>query len=252
MNIFKLSKLCLFLLVISINAYSQKEDCLGRCFYCTEKNVIYTDSTIIDGITVYTDSLMVKVSVVYTDSIETNGTVFYTDSSITYSPMNYHIVLKDSSPFTAAIYRNDCEFIYLLLNSISMMELNKCYFIFSSDKKYIKYALIRDVNSKLYAIYNPIKKDNNVGISFSLNNDKNIIKWIQNEIDKGKIVSFGCKNKRRYICKSFDMDSVRIIDNYTSTNFNDTQTWAHQQMGKDYKVDINYNKETKEYIAIIK
>lgn len=231
---------CLIILVMTMNVYSQKVDCTGRCFYCTGKNVIYTDSTIIDGITVYTDSLMVKVSVVYTDS------------SITFSPINYHIVLKDSTPFTATIYRNDCEFIYLILNSISMMELNKSYFIFSSDKKYVNYAIIKDIDTELYAKYNPIKKDNNASISFSINNDKNIIKWIQNEMDKGRIVSFGYKNERKFICKSFDKDTCTIFDNYTSTNFNDTQSWAHQQMGKGYKVDINYNKETKEYIAIIK
>jgi len=237
---------------MTMNVYSQKVDCSGRCFYCTGENVIYMDSTIVNGITVYTDSLMVKVSVIYTDSIVNNGVVVYTDSSITFSPMNYHIVLKDSTPFTSAIYRNDCEFIYLLLNSISMMELNKCYFIFSSDKKYIKYALIKDVNSKLYAKYNPIKKDNNASISFSINNDKNIIKWIQNEMDKGRIVSFGYKNERRFICKSFDMDSVKIIDKYRSTNYDETQAWAHQQMEKGYKVDINYDKEINEYVAIAK
>jgi hypothetical protein len=46
-------------------------------------------------------------------------------------------------------------------------------------------------------------------------------------------------------------DSLKMIDKFTSTNYEKTQRWAHQQMEKGYKVDINYNKKTKEYIAVV-
>lgn len=240
------------LLMITLNVYSQKVDCLERCFYCTGKNVIYMDSTIVNGKTVYTDSLIVKVSVLYTDSIVSNGLVVYTDSSITYSPLNYDITLKNSFPFTSAIYRNECEYLELIKSSFIMFwydEENKTisdnkkgYFIYSSDKKYIKYAYIKDVDGELYIKYNPIIKDNIGNVSFSINQFSELSNWMQNEMNKGKIVSLGYKNEQRFICKSFDTDSLRIIDKYTSTNYNETQTWAHQQMEKGYQVDIDYNK----------
>ncbi|MDD3281668.1 MAG: hypothetical protein PHC83_08885 [Bacteroidales bacterium] len=249
---FKSVNFLFILLGITINVYSQKEDCTGFPFYLRENNVVYMDSTFVNGIKIYTDSIIVEEIITYTDSTLVNGLLVYTDSNIHLEVKNYPISLINNLPFTSAIYRNDCEFIYLILNSISMMELNKSYFIFSSDKKHVNYAITKDIDTELYAKYNPIKKDNNASISFSINNDKNIIKWIQNEMDKGRIVSFGYKNERRFICKSFDMDSIKIIDKYRSNNYDETQAWAHHQMGKGYKVDINYNKEAKEYIAIIK
>lgn len=45
-------------------------------------------------------------------------------------------------------------------------------------------------------------------------------------------------------------DSLKMIDKFTSTNFKDTQDWAHQQMDKGYRVEIKYNKKTNQYIAI--
>lgn len=212
---FKCVNLCFIFLIISLNAYSQKVDCSGRPFYLSGKSVIYTDSTIVNGKSIYTDSLIVDISVVYTDSVVMDGVVIYTDSIVNSHVKNYHIILKNNPPFQSAIYRDNCEFKNLMMLSLSMLwkqQINdipdekKAYFIFSSDKKYVNYAYIKDTERELYAKYNPMKEDNNESISFSLNHDKNFMKWVEKEMNKGRIVSMGCKNKRKYICKSFNKD----------------------------------------------
>lgn len=256
--------------VITMNAYSQKVDRSERCFYCTGESVIYTDSTIVNGATVYTDSLIVDISVVYTDSTVIDGSIIYTDSNITYSPRNYHITLTNNPPFKSAIYRNNCEYFELIQSCTFMLWMpipdeKRGYFIFSSDKKFVNYAFIKDIDGELYAKYNPMKKENNGSITFSMRNSNKLTDWIQKEMDKGRIVSMGCKNKRKYICKSFWINPDVTIDtnegsdsmclklikvtSHFSQDFNETLAWAHEQMAKGYTVVINYNKRTKEYIA---
>jgi hypothetical protein len=47
-------------------------------------------------------------------------------------------------------------------------------------------------------------------------------------------------------------DSVRVVDSFVSDNFEDIQTWSHEKMVQGYVVTLKYNKEKKEYFAMVR
>jgi hypothetical protein len=205
--------LCVFF-VIAMSAYSQKEDCF-RPFYVSGDRIIYTDSTVVNDVAVYTDSLIVDISVVYTDSIIVEGSVIYTDSTRSYH-VDYPITLTGNPPFKKAFYRDSCEFIYqirwITFNLWGQQRTNssnekKGYYILSANGRFIHYAFLTKEDGELYTKYNPIAEDKKGSFSFSERQYGKLLTWIQQEMDKGLIVSLtidGKSMKRyRYVTKLF-------------------------------------------------
>jgi hypothetical protein len=85
----------------------------------------------------------------------------------------------------------------------NLSDEKKGYYILSAEGRFIRYAFITKADGELYAKYNPIETDNKGSLSFSNRKYEKLIKWTQQEIDKGLMVSVGNKNKRKYVCKSF-------------------------------------------------
>jgi hypothetical protein len=215
---FKFINLLFVCFVITTNAYSQKKDCSDSPFYFylsgdKMNRIIYTDSTIVNSVTVYTDSLIVDFAVVYTDSIIVDASVIYTDSMLSYK-VDYPITLTNNPPFKKAIYRDYCEFshqIFLMTSILSRQQgtnfsdEKKGYYILSSDDRFIRYAFLTKADGELYDKYSPIEENNKTCFSFSKRQYGKLVNWIQQEIDKGLIVSvtIGSKNKKTYIAKLF-------------------------------------------------
>lgn len=211
----KFVNLLFVFLIITVNAYSQKQDCSEHPFHLSEEYipVFYVDSIIVDGLTVYTDSITMDiVSVDYTDSVEIDGSLIYIGGNV--YKVNYPITLTNNPPFKKAIYRGDyCEFFRLMHRITARLwgqQVSKTsdekgrYYILSSGNKYINYAYMRTSDDDFYTKYNPLREDNNGSFSFSDRQFNKLMNWVQQEMDKGLIVTVGSKNKRTYIAKSFD------------------------------------------------
>ena len=213
---FKYVNLLCFFVIISVNAYSQKRNCCGHFpFDYSQSGIIYIDSIIVNGVTVYTDSIVIERVVVYTDSMIVNGSVVYTDSSVSQRVTNYPITLTNKSPFNKAVFRDYCEFRNLMLLHIhfrlwcqqvsKLSDGKKGYYILSSDDRYINYAFISETDDK-FSEYDPMDD----GFSFSQKRYCYLMDWVEQEIDKGLMVSIGVKSikniksKRTYIAKSFN------------------------------------------------
>lgn len=205
--------IALMLLCVKVDA--QKNKVPEKPFYLIgNSDVYYTDSSVINGQTVYTDSLVWEKKVIYTDSIvDENALVIYTDSNICKELKNYHIQLHNDPLFTAAIYKNSYDYhnlmqltiIKLLQEQSNKVPVEKgMYFVFSSDKKYVKYASVRYSDTDKYKNYLPITENKNSSYTFSMSNMKHACNWVATEMEKGNIVSIGRKNKHQYICKSFE------------------------------------------------
>jgi hypothetical protein len=204
---FKSINLLFVFFVIAMNAYSQKEDCFTP-FYMSGDRIIYTDSTVVNGVTVYTDSLIVDISVVYKDSIIVEGVVVYTDSAMSYR-VDYPITLTDNPPFKKAFYRDYCEFIYQIhwmtfrfwrQQRTNSSDEKNGYYILSANGRFIRYAFLTQADGELYTKYNPVEEDKKGNFSFSERQYGKLMKWLQEEIDKGLTVSLGidAKSMRRY------------------------------------------------------
>jgi hypothetical protein len=205
-----MKKILLIFFVITTNVYSQKKkDCSDYIpLYMSGDRIIYTDSTIVNGVISYTDSIVVDISVSYKDSTVIDGSIVYTDSGISYK-VNYPI----NSPFKNLIYRDYCGIflemfiittnLWLQEKSIKALETEKKYYIFSADSRFISYASVSKNDGELYAKYNPIGENNNGSFSFSQRQFEKLIDLLLQEVDRGMIVSIGSKNKKTYIVKSF-------------------------------------------------
>lgn len=211
---FKFVKFLFVFFVITLNSYSQKKDCSDRPFYLLDEYVpvYYTDSIIVNGLTVYTDSIIIKAVPIDYSSDTINGSLVYINGNV--YEVNYPIVLTNNLPFKKAIYRDDyCGFWHLFFSITFRLWVQQTaknseekgrYYILSSDKRYINYASIRKNDGDFYTKYNPSRENNNGSISFSERQFEKLMNWAQQEMDKGLIVSVGSKNKRTYIVKSFD------------------------------------------------
>lgn len=202
--------------IMTANAYSQKRDCKGRYFDTLRSRIAYTDSSMINGSTVYTDSL-IEVDIIITYNDDTVGAVikgFISDAgSRAFDRIHYPITLSDNPPFKEAIFRDYCEFLHRLdfmdvmlyrQERKNLPNEEKGYYIISSDDKYINYAFLSRDDGELHTKYNPITGDNNESsFSFSQRQYGKFIKHVQHELNKGLIVSFGRKNKKTYVVKTF-------------------------------------------------
>jgi hypothetical protein len=256
--------LLLVVFVITVNAYSQGKDCTGYPFYLSGGYVpvYYTDSTVVNGITVYTDSIIINI--VSVDNIDTiNGSRIYISGHNRLYNVNYPFTLTNNPPFKKAIYRNDsCGFSSLLFiinshigrHSKSVGE--KRYAILSSDDKYINYASLTEADGEFYTKYNPIEEDCKVCFSFSKNKKEELMAWIRQKMNKGLIVSIGIE-KKTYIAKLFAPlhvsgvleDAVNNMD-VEVNNFKDAQAWAMKRVNEGYMISISIDKKTGEYVVI--
>jgi hypothetical protein len=169
--------------------------------------VIYTDSTIDNGVRVYTDSIVLDIFVSYIDSSIIDGFVVYTDSVV-----SYHYPLTNNPPFNNAVYHDYCEFFREMFFITTMLWKQeriktsyeeKRYYILFANNKFINYTSVSRNDSELYAKYNPIGEDNNGSFSFSQRQFDKLTNWVLTEMDKGLKVSIASKNKKTYIAKSF-------------------------------------------------
>ncbi len=206
-------------LFFTTRTYTQNINCFEeyKPFYLFSgkaSKVYYIDSSLVNGTTVYSDSITVNVAIAYTDSIVAEGVVVYTDSSVTgHTVTNYPIGLKNDFPFKKAFFRDDYCGFWRGMTSVSIwlerVNTNKSddksgICIFSSDNKYIKYALIENSDKDLYDKYNPLQKNDKKNFSFSEKQFYNkMINWVRDKALEGSIVSIG-KKKKKYIIRLFD------------------------------------------------
>ena len=204
---------CIFF-IVTANVYSQKKDCSCRpiYFYMTGDRVIYTDSIIVDGVTVYTDSFIVDVTVVPKGTTVSDATVAsFSGDSIVFYKADYPFTLTDNPPFKNAIFRDDCEFLHQMRLVVirlwrqeadNLPEEKKGYYILSAENRYINYGFLTKEEGELYAKYNP-ENDMKSNFSFSKRQYGKLIHWVKQEMDKGMKVSIGSKNQKTYVAKSF-------------------------------------------------
>ena len=221
-NIIRFSIFKLVFLVITTAVYSQqKKDCSGKYAYfsfymsynpnTSENKIFYTDSTIINGVTVYTDSLVVEITVSYSDSTVIGDSVIYSGRSTSYK-VDYPFTLTNNPPFKKAIYRDYCELMVLMRNLASQLltqsikkikfpDEKKAYYILSPEGRYINYASLTKADGELYAKYKLNKKDKNI---ISIRNYGKLRNFVQQEMEKGHKVIIDSKNSRTYIVKSVE------------------------------------------------
>ena len=192
--------LIVIFVVTAINAvYSQKKE--QKCYSFDRADALlhfvsrdttlylYTDSNIVNGLTVYTDSIRVDISPKTNDY----RSGFLDNEFVSYK-IHYPIPLTENSLFKKAIYSDDYRcFLYLAPY--------KNYVILSSDGKYINYAFLGEKDGDLYTKYDPLNKDNS-GIVMRIKK-KEIWHWVtQEKSKKDEIVSI-VKKGNVYIVKSF-------------------------------------------------
>ena len=158
------------------------------------------------------------------DDLSSNDNNFSIQKQQKFNPDDgYPFILTEvEAPFQFAVYQEDEEILFAYIESVLEEQddtENPGYFILSlnSEESLFYYGFITETNS----YYDPTWINPDVPVDTNQGSGGMCFGWI-------------------------------VVDSHHSPNFNETQAWAHEKMAEGYVVSINYNKKTKEYLAIAK